>query len=103
MRSPIRITIGILAVILSTGCGGGGSSCPSDAPLECSTGKCCPRGYPYSCGNGLCYQYGCPAGSPQVGICEFKLATSELSKIESEVPVMTEEQAGQSVLQSDPE
>jgi hypothetical protein len=103
MSSQIRIIIGVFAVLLSTGCGGGGSSCPGDAPLECSTGGCCPRGYPYNCGNGLCYQFGCPVGSPQVGICELKLSSSDPSKIESEIPIIQEEQAGQSVLQSDPE
>jgi len=103
MSLRVRIHIGILAALLSTGCGGGGSSCPGDAPLECSTGRCCPRGYPYSCGNGLCYQFGCPPGSPQVGICELKLFSSDPSKIESQVPMLTEEQAGQSALETDPE
>lgn len=92
-----------LSLALFVGCGGGGSSCPGDAPLECSTGGCCPRGYPYSCGNGLCYQFGCPAGSPEVGICEFKLASSDSSKIESMIPLVEEEQAGQSVLQTEPQ
>jgi hypothetical protein len=103
MSTRIRFILGILAIALSAGCGGGGSSCPGDAPLECSTGGCCPRGYPYSCGNGLCYQYGCPAGSPEIGICEFKLASTNSSKIVSEVPVVAESAAGDSVLQSEPE
>ncbi len=95
----IILSVGITALI---GCGGGGGSrCPDSAPLECSSGKCCPRGYPYSCGNGLCYQYGCPPGSPQIGICELKLSIDDPAKIMSEVPIVSKSEAGRSVPQSE--
>lgn len=96
--------LALLLIITITGCGGGGSKCPGDAPLECSTGGCCPRGYPYDCGNGLCYQFGCPAGSPEIGICEFgKMAPSNGSVTKPQAPIVAESEAGGSVLQSDPE
>lgn len=101
MSSRIAIVGMLFSLTAFAGCGGGGSSCPGDAPLQCSTGGCCPRGFPYSCGNGLCYQFGCPAGSPEIGICEFKLATSDSSKTEMEVPIVAEDQAGEAVSQSD--
>ncbi len=96
----IILSIGMTALI---GCGGGGSSCPGDSPLECPNDRCCPRGYPYSCGDGLCYQYGCPVGSPQIGICELKLTYDETAKVMSEVPVVSKSEAGQCVPESDPE
>jgi hypothetical protein len=95
------LTLGMTVLI---GCGGGGgSSCPGNAPLECTSGKCCPRGYPYSCGNGLCYEYGCPVGSPEIGICELKLNVDDAAKSMSEVPVVSKSEAGQCVPQSEPE
>lgn len=103
MRNLMRIilSVGMTALI---GCGGGGgSSCPGDSPLECPRGKCCPRGYPYSCGDGFCYQYGCPAGSPQIGICELKLNVDDAAKSMSEVPVVSKSEVGQCVPQSEAE
>jgi hypothetical protein len=97
----VQRLFGMVAIGFCVACGGGGSSCPDDAPLECGGGTCCPRGFPYSCGNGLCYEYGCPPGSPEVGICEFKLAPNTSSKTEEVVPILPEEDAGESVLQSE--
>ena len=94
----IMLSVGLVVLM---GCGGGGSSCPGDSPLECPSGKCCQRGYPYSCGDGFCYQNGCPAGSPQIGICELKMAYDP-TKVMSEVPVVSESEAGPSVQQADP-
>jgi hypothetical protein len=100
----MRKMLVLFLMMTITGCGGGGSKCPDDAPLECSTGRCCPRGYPYNCGNGLCYQFGCPAGSPEIGICEFgKMASSDSSGTKLQVPIVAEGEAGESVLQSEPE
>ena len=103
MRGNVRRLVVGLFIALSVGCGGGGSKCPDDAPLACEGGTCCPRGYPYSCGNGLCYEYGCPYGSPQVGICQLKVAATNSSKGEREVPLVRPEEAGASILLSEPQ
>jgi hypothetical protein len=89
----LRIVVNTLVFALIMGCGGGQSSCPGDTPLHCSDGTCCPRGYPYSCGNGYCYQYGCPAGSPEIGVCNFKLAQIDADEIARIVPIISEEKA----------
>lgn len=83
--TTVRLIGGALLFGFLVGCGGGGSSCPGDAPLECTTGGCCPRGYPYSCGNGLCYQTGCPVGSPEIGICDLKLAQIDENEVAAAV------------------
>jgi hypothetical protein len=93
MKLSWKNVIPTFVLVFAVGCGGGGSSCPDDTPLSCSGGTCCPRGYPYSCGNGYCYQYGCPAGSPDVNLCEFKVATKSAEKQAEAVPVIDEEQA----------
>ena len=93
-----------LVLVVAVGCGGGGSSCSKDTPLECSNGTCCPRGYPYSCGNGYCYQYGCPPGSPRLDTCEFKVAhTDSEKKVAAPVPVIDEELAKMCVPEGYPE
>jgi hypothetical protein len=89
----LKTLVAAIVFALCVGCGGGKSSCGSDTPLECSDGTCCPRGYPYSCGNGYCYQYGCPAGSPEIGVCNFKLAQIDADEIARIVPTISEEQS----------
>ena len=87
------IVFRLFVLSLVAGCGGGGSSCSSDTPLECSNGTCCPRGYPYSCGTGYCYQYGCPAGSPSFNVCDLKVANDDSGLKELSVPVIDEDKA----------
>ena len=94
MKVFFRSVFTVLSLMLVVGCGGGGgSSCPSDTPLVCSNGTCCPRGFPYSCGNGYCYQYGCPAGSPDLNVCEFKMARTDTQQGKLSVPEISAEQA----------
>ena len=104
MGSRFCTLVTTITMALLAGCGGGDSRCPSDTPLECTTGKCCRRGYPYSCGDGFCYQFGCPPGSPQIGICELKLSTADPSKAEMEIsPVADEAAAGEAAPESEPQ
>lgn len=90
-----------LLLTVSVGCGGGGSSCPGDTPLECPNGRCCPRGYPYNCGNGYCYAYGCPAGSPSFNVCDLKMATVDNSSVGAHVPLISKKQAEMCVAETD--
>ena len=94
MRAFLKSVVTSLVLFLTIGCGGGGgSSCPDDTPLACSNDTCCPRGYPYSCGTGFCYQYGCPAGSPSLSVCELKSAAVAKEQVDLPVPVIDEKQA----------
>jgi hypothetical protein len=94
MREFWKSVVTSLVLSLAVGCGGGGgSSCPDETPLACSNDTCCPRGYPYSCGTGYCYQYGCPAGSPSLSVCEFKSGDVDNEQVDISVPVIDEKQA----------
>jgi hypothetical protein len=104
MKLRGRNVLAPVLLMFAVGCGGGGgTTCSDDKPLECPGGTCCARGYPYSCGDGYCYQYGCPAGSPNFNVCEFKVANTNVEKQSDEVPVIDEEQANSCVPEGYPE